>query len=120
MERLTFKDYVWDRNPTTYKEEYIREPRYSTSEGVTSFDGMGGMQRIITGTGVFLGNRALLNFEMLTTLFAEKTPGNLVHPLWGTRYCYFTGLELTQEPREDYISYRFTFTGALANGNIPV
>ena len=27
MEKLSYKTYVWPRNPQVYKEEYIREPR---------------------------------------------------------------------------------------------
>ena len=41
------------------------------------------------------------------------------HPIWGIRYCYFTGLELTQEPKENVVSYKFTFTQALTNGTVP-
>ena len=46
-------------------------------------------------------------------------PGNLEHPIWGIRYCYLTGLEMTQEPKDNYVSYRFTFTGAQTNGVVP-
>ena len=52
-------------------------------------------------------------------LLEDETPGNLEHPLWGIRYCYFTGLELTQEPKENVVDYKFTFTQALTNGIVP-
>ena len=87
--------------------------------GITSFDGMGGMQRIITGSGVFLGENAFAQFRMLAKLFEDEDPGNLEHPIWGIRYCYFTGLELTQEPKENCVSYKFEFTSALTNGIVP-
>ena len=45
--------------------------------------------------------------------------GNLEHPIFGIRYCYFTLLELIQEPKENYVSYRFEFTQALQNGEVP-
>ena len=119
MEKMSFKTFVWPQNPHTYREEYIREPHFFTAEGVTYYDGMGDMQRIITGSGTFFGENAFANFKALATLFASREAGNLEHPLWGIRYCYFTGLELIQEPRENCVSYKFQFTGALTNGEVP-
>lgn len=119
MEKLSFKTFVWPQNPHTYREEYIREPHFFTAEGVTYYDGMGDMQRIITGSGTFFGDTAFEDFRNLAKLFEDREAGNLEHPLWGIRYCYFTGLELTQEPRENCVSYTFQFTGALNNGEVP-
>lgn len=119
MDSLSYKTFVWPQNPHTYKEEYIREPKYHTQDGVTYYDGMGGMQRIITGSGVFFGEDAFEQFRSLAALFEDSTAGNLEHPIWGIRYCYFTGLELTQEPKENCVSYKFEFTGALTNGEVP-
>ena len=59
------------------------------------------------------------DFQNLARLFEQRDPGNLEHPLWGIRYCYFTGLELTQEPKENCVSYTFQFTCALTNGEVP-
>jgi len=119
MDYLSYKTFVWPRNPEVYKEQWIREPQYYMDEGVTLFDDMGELRRIITGSGVFFGEDAYERFRALTELFEDKEPGNLKHPLWGVRYCYFTGLELTQEPRDNCISYKFEFTGALENGVVP-
>ena len=57
--------------------------------------------------------------ELSRRLFEQRDPGNLEHPLWGIRYCYFTGLEMTQEPKENYVAYKFTFQQALTNGYLP-
>lgn len=119
MDKLTFKTYMWPQNPHTYKEECIREPHFITVDREKYYEGMGQMQRIITGKGTFFGENAVSQFQKLVEVFEEGEPGNLQHPLWGIRYCYFTGLELTQEPKEDCIAYRFTFTQANANGEIP-
>lgn len=119
MDSLSYKTFVWPQNPHTYKEEYIREPKYRTQDGVTYYDGMGEMQRIISGSGVFFGENAFEHFRSLAELFEEKDAGNLEHPIWGIRYCYFTGLELTQEPKDNCVSYKFEFTGALTNGQVP-
>ena len=69
MDFLSYKTFVWPHNPHTYKEEYIREPKFRTENGITSFDSMGGMQRIITGSGVFFGEDAFTQFRMLAKLF---------------------------------------------------
>jgi len=119
MEKMSYKTFVWPRNPHTYKEEYIRQPHFITVDGETYFNHMGDMQRVITGTGVFFGETAYEDFRRLAKLFEEEEPGDLELPLWGIRYCYFTGLELIQEPRTDCVSYQFTFTGARTNGEVP-
>lgn len=119
MDSLSYKTFVWPQNPHTYKEELAREAQYRTQDGEAVYEGMGEVKRVITGSGAFYGEGAFDQFKKLAKLFESKTPGNLEHPVWGIRYCYFTGLEMTQEPREDYVSYRFTFTGALANGIVP-
>ncbi len=119
MEKLCYKTFVWPHNPHTYREVYIREPQYTTVDKVTYFDGMGDMKRIITGKGAFFGTGAFEAFQQLALLFEDPTAGELEHPIWGIRYCYFTGLELTQEPKDDYVSYTFEFTGALVNGTVP-
>ena len=119
MDSMRFKTFVWPQNPHTYREEYIREPHFYTEDGEIYYNGMGDMQRIITGSGTFFGEDAFENFKALAALFSSREAGNLEHPLWGIRYCYFTGLELTQEPRENCVSYQFQFTGALSNGEVP-
>lgn len=119
MDYLIYKTYVWPHNPHTYKETCAREPQYFTQDGETYYEGMGERKRIITGSGVFYGENAVAEFKKLAAVFEEAEAGNLIHPIWGTRYCYFTGLELTQEPKDNYVSYRFEFTGASENGTVP-
>ncbi len=119
MEKLSYKTFVWPQNPHTYQEEYERTPMYTTIEGVAYFDGMSDMKRIIRGKGVFFGDDAFTQFKKLALLFEDGTAGNLEHPVWGIRHCYFTGLELIQEPKNNYVSYSFEFTCALANGIVP-
>lgn len=119
MNALMYKTFVWPNNPHTYQENCVREPQYHTEDGVTYFDGMGEAKRVITGSGAFFGANAYARFRKLIELFEEGGAGNLEHPVWGIRYCYFTGLELTQEPKENYVSYKFTFTCAKNNGTVP-
>ena len=119
MDLLKFKSYTWPNNPRTYREVLSREPLYVTQDGVTSYKGISSTHRIITGSGVFYGTNAYDDFKELMELAEDNSPGSLVHPLWGTRYCYLTKLELNQEPKENFVSYSFEFTQAKADGTVP-
>ena len=121
MEKMTFKTFVWPQNPHTYKETLKREPVYYKDEdGAYIFEGLSPVKREITGSGVFLGETAYEDFRRLLALVDQPTAGDLQHPIWGIRVCYLTELELLQESKTDCVSYRFTFTGADANGEIPM
>lgn len=121
MEKMRFKTFIWPQNPHTYRENFLREPVYVRNDAdIIVFAGMGPMIRTITGQGVFFGDEAFASFRALAELFTNDSAGTLQHPLWGTRNVRFTELELTQEPKEDYISYRFTFREADDSGAIPV
>lgn len=119
MEKLKYKTFVWPHNPHTYRDEQIREPLFRKTGDEDVFYGMTPVKRTITGSGVFFGGKAYEQFRELEKIFTDNTAGDLIHPVWGKCHCYFTALELTQEPRNEYVSYRFTFTGALPNGEIP-
>ena len=119
MNYLSYKTFVWPKNPHTYREVTTRTPVYYTQDGETYFRGMSGLKRIISGSGVFSGEDAYDQYKKLQKLSEEIDAGNLEHPIFGIRYCYLTLLEVLQEPREDYVSYRFEFTQALLNGEVP-
>ena len=120
MEKLSYKTFVWPVNPHTYREDTSREGRYDKDDGGNDvFLGMGYKKSIITCTGAFFGDTAVEEFRKLQTLFDDAIPGNLEHPLWGIRYCYFTGLELTQEPKSNYVAYKAEFRLAQTNGYLP-
>ena len=128
MDKLKYKTFVWPHNPTVYKEEYLREPQYYKGDDGESFLCLFPIINVVTNVDEdhldHYGTRqaiddAFVQFKKLAKLFKETTPGNLEHPIWGIRYCYLTGLEMTQEPKDNYVSYRFTFTGAQTNGVVP-
>ena len=105
MEKLSYKSFVFPTNPHTYREEAARAGKFR--------------KRIITGTGAFFGEKAVEEFRKLQELFEETEAGNLEHPLWGIKFCYFTGLDMIQEPKQDYVAYKFTFEQAETNGYLP-
>lgn len=119
MNFLSYKTFVWPHNPHTYREVTTRTPEYYTQDGETYFKGMSGLKRTISGSGVFYGEDAYDQYKKLQRLAEESSAGNLEHPIFGIRYCYLTLLEVLQEPKENYVSYRFEFTQALTNGEIP-
>ena len=120
MEKLSYKDWAWPQNPTEYRQSYLREPVYEkNAAGEQEFQGLGPLKKVITGSGVFTGPNAGANFQELASMVTESNTGLLVHPVLGTVVAYFTELELTQVPREDYLAYRFTFQVADGNGAIP-
>ncbi|MBP3684049.1 MAG: DNA circularization N-terminal domain-containing protein [Oscillospiraceae bacterium] len=116
---MKFKDYVWPNNPQTYQEVLHREPLYVTKDGVTSYSKMSTTGRVITGSGAFFGQTAYEDIRELVTLAEDTTPGELIHPVLGIRYCYLTKLEVSQEPREEFISYSFEFIQAKEDGTVP-
>lgn len=120
MEKLVYKTFVFPRNPDTYQEHFTREGVYHKNDaGNDVFDGMGMEKCVITGTGVFFGETAYEDYRSLLVLFDQLSPGNLEHPVLGIRYCYFTGLEMTQEPKANCIHYRITFELAQTNDYLP-
>lgn len=120
MTNLIFRTFPFPQNPEKLKHNYVREPVYTKDEnGNTVFSGMGEGKCTITGEGAFFGDTAYASFRKLLALFEEGSCGTLHDPTWGVYNVYLTGLELTQEPRSDYVSYRFEFTRADASGAIP-
>lgn len=116
---LQFRDLVWPMEPETYQEVNSRHPVYVTEDGVTSYSHMSKRRRVISGTGVFFGASAFKYYKQLEELMLLTNAGNLVHPELGTRRCYFTKLQLEQEPRADYIRYSFEFMEADDDGEVP-
>lgn len=120
MEKLIYKTFSWPQNPDALQHSYVREPVYVKDDnGNTVFSGMGAGKLKITGSGVFFGTSAYADFRKLIALFEDGSSGTLYDPTWGNYNAYLTELELTQEPKSNYVAYRFEFTRADANGAIP-
>lgn len=119
MDKLRYKNYTWPQNPEHYRDSFQREPVYVKDEdGNVSFAGLGALKRTITGSGAFAGDGAYEAFQKLAAL-CDVTSGTLTHPVFGAVTAFLTGLEMTQEPRENYVAYSFTFRVADSNGGIP-
>ena len=111
LSAMRYKDFTWPHNPRTFHVLWRRRVcvldapggRYHVQE-------LGRTCRIFRGTGEFCGPDAYTQFERLSRTFLRDGAGELVHPVWHSQSVYFTRLELTQEPRSDYVAYAFEFT----------
>lgn len=110
LNSMRFKGFVWPHNPSVYTISYERNMAvHKVPFGRYRLQSLGMTRRVMKGEGEFAGEDAYRQFQLLAAVFYEDTPGTLVHPLWNTTSAWFVKLELAQEPREDYVRYRFEF-----------
>lgn len=107
---IVYKGFEFPYNPTTttYKIDrtYIKHkyPELSGSE----LEDFGPNACVISGTGVFFGNKAYKNWRNLLKEFKKDGVGSVSHPVFTdiTRGL-MTSLQATIEPRPDYVEYSF-------------
>lgn len=110
MDKIMFKQVVWPQNPESYTVSYDRETAYSQEgEEGEALERRDVFRRTITGSGVLSGESAFEQFEDLERLCADPEAGWLVHPLHDRVFAVLVKLEMTQEPRENFIAYSFKF-----------
>ena len=110
LSAMRYKDYVWPHNPERYQVSFRRRlVTHKVPFGGTVIQDLGSQYRIMEGEGEFVGDGAYDEFKKLLTVFGEGGVGLLVHPVWQTERAYFANLELAEEPRSNYVRYRFTF-----------
>lgn len=110
---MRFGSFVWPNNPRTYSLSCRRQTAvHKIPMGGFVVQDLGQTATVMKGEGEFFGARAYETFQALEAVFQKGGRETLVHPLWKTAGAYFTELELTQEPRDDYVAYRFTFCEA--------
>lgn len=110
LSAMQFKNFVWPHNPRVYNIDYRREMAlHKLPFGRYHLQNLGQTRRVMQGEGEFVGPDAYRDFKRLASLFYEETPGVLIHPIWQSTKAYFVELSLQEEPREDYVQYRFVF-----------
>ena len=110
---MRFKTFIWPNNPKRYTlscERLTAVHKYPLG-GYTVQD-LGKTCTVLRGEGEFFGSNAYAWFQALETVFFEPGSGALVHPAWQSAHALFTELQLTQEPRADYVAYSFAFCDA--------
>ena len=110
---MRYKDFVWPNNPRTYTLGCKRQTAslLAPMQGFTVQD-LGRNSVVLRGEGEFFGSGAYEHFKSLLAVFEDKGAGVLIHPVWQCSRVLFTSLQLTQEPREDYVAYSFEFCEA--------
>ncbi len=107
---MRFKEFTWPHNPEIYTVERRRRIAvHQVPFGPCVMQELGGSYRVLKGEGVFTGEDAYQRFKDLAEVFQEEGPGLLIHPVWQTEKAYFTALEAVEEPRPDFVRYRFEF-----------
>lgn len=107
---MRYKSFVWPNNPKHYSISFERQTAlHKIPHGTYILEDLGRSCRCMRGQGEFFGPEAYETFKKLANVFYEEGPGVLFHPTWMTTAAYFTQLQLTQEPRTDYVAYAFTF-----------
>ncbi len=110
MEPMQYKSFVWPHNPRVYTIDFERRTALQKIPmGMYALQDLGRSCRVMRGEGEFFGPAAYDTFRELASVFCQGGPGVLLHPVWQTASAYFTELQLRQEPRRDYVAYRFTF-----------
>lgn len=117
---MKFRMFLWPENPEHFGIHAVVEPEYVRNDlGGYDYTGMSPMSRVFTGSGVFLGPEAVEMFNALAVIMSTRTGGELYHPVWGSTTACLTELKMSQESREDYIEYSFTFRETDEKGMIP-
>lgn len=110
MLNMRFKDFIWPNNPYSYSLTTSRELATHRFPGRGyCLEDMGKGIQVLTGEGEFYGAGAYETMGALLRVFEDGGAGILVHPVIRMKRALFQELELLQEPREDYVRYRFSF-----------
>lgn len=110
LSTMRYKGFTWPHNPRVYSISFERKAALRKIPfGNYHIQDLGLTRRVMRGEGEFVGEDAYQQFKKLATVFYDNGPGTLIHPLWDTSSAWFMELSLEQEPRPDYVKYRFAF-----------
>ena len=116
MLKMRYKSFTWPHNPKTYTISCERRTVVQKIPlGGFVVQDLGQTCTVMRGEGEFYGAGAYQSFQALLSVFEQKGEGVLAHPAWSCAGAWFTRLQLTQEPREDYVAYQFEFCEAEPN-----
>ena len=110
---MRFGDFVWPNDPKTYT---LREKKKTVEHPIVGggflVEEVGKQAAELVGEGEFFGEGAYATFRKLLREFQKGGEAILVHPMWEGGKARFTELTLGEEPRRDYVKYRFCFCEA--------
>lgn len=113
---MRYKNFTWPNNPKNYTLHAEKSaPVHQIPFGGFCVQELGSRVIELRGEGEFFGKDAYDDFCRLLAVFRAGGAGALRHPVWQCDAAYFTELSLMQEPRRDYVCYRFCFCQAAEN-----
>ena len=108
--KMSFKNHFWTYNPSTVKLLSNREiVEQKIPMGNNLIQNFGRNSRVVTGEGYLFGEDCFSQYDSLWKVHKEETSGLLTIPKFSVMNSYFTSLEIVGEPKENLISYKFTF-----------
>ncbi len=117
---LKYKNYTWPNNPRTYSIRFEKNTavHHYPFTNINEVDDTGMKPREVSGEGEFIGAGAYEEFKKLATIFYNRGPGPLIHPVWQIQQAIFTRLEVQQEPTPNYVKYYFNFVEHIPQSEI--
>lgn len=112
LQSMRYKSFKWPNNPSQCKYNVTKsyaKHKYAELAGVEVED-MDSDAIVITGEGEFFGPNAYNTWKELLAVFNEHGAGEFYHPIYSdVKKALMTQLEMTVEPRQDYVAYTFEF-----------
>ena len=109
---MQFRNFIWPNEPSSLRVTSRRRTALLEEPGGGwTLQDLGTAARTVT-EGVFFGETAYESLRTLEALLAQGGAGALTLPHVGTLQAVLTELEGGQEPRENFVRYRFTFVEA--------
>lgn len=110
---MQFRNFTWPNEPSSLRVTSRRRTALLEEPGGGwTLQDLGTAARTVTGEGVFFGETAYESLRTLEALLAQGGAGALTLSHVGTLQAVLTELEGGQEPRENFVRYRFTFVEA--------
>lgn len=120
LEPMRYKGYTWRYNPKQINissQRNVKEILIPHTDSVV--DELGGMKRVVKGTGEFFGDSCIDDFEQLRSILLEGGSGYLSIPKMEPFLAIFKKLEMTERAEPDVIEYTFEFLETGDKGSLP-
>lgn len=110
LQPMSYKSYVWPFNPEKVQVEYARNLYQMQLPLFGSIlQDLGCDKRVVTGSGEFVGNSCMVEFNQLAAVFAAGGSGTLRLPGDTPFTAAFSSLKMIGAAQPDCVSYSFIF-----------
>ncbi len=124
MQPMSYKSYVWPFNPEKVQVEYSRNIKNMKLPLFGSIlQDLGCEKRVVTGSGEFIGNGCMAEFNRLAAVLTAGGSGTLRLPGVTPFTAAFSSLKMVGVVQPNCISYSFVFVEdentAFADNGVP-